>query len=487
MRYFGASLQRMLRTTLYFILASVIISFVGMTSLTGCKKPLLYSKSNLTFSKDTVVFDTIFTTIGSTTQSFKFYNPENRALKVDQIELMGGVNSPFRLNVDGVPGTFISDIEIEGKDSLFVFVDVTLEVNNALNPMIIEDSIRFRTNGVDQYVHLAVWGQDAYFHYKDVNTGTWPNDKPHVIFGYAAVDSAETLIIPAGTDIFLHKNALLINYKGTLEIQGELGNEVTLQGDRLEPLYEDVSGQYYGIYFQQARPSKINYCNIKNGTAGIHVFSADPSNPPGSNTVEITNTKITNCARYGLFLFTEELNPNARVMAENSIFAKNDVFSFFVLGGADYHLNHCHILGYGGGQQPAVGITNVYTNQNTGTQTIGRVDEGRITNSVIYGTLDCELGLDTNSYNNSVPLNFFFENNLIKCDPEPVSPLYDPSFNNVWNMDPQFYDITNDDFFFFSTSPLNNTASPTYPTSNGLDINGTTRNVIADKGAYEQL
>ena len=71
--------------------------------------------------------------------------------------------------------------------------------------MIVEDSIRFRTNGVDQYVKLAVWGQDAYFHYKDTNddiSNPWFNDKPHVVYGYAAIDSAKTLTIPAGTDIY---------------------------------------------------------------------------------------------------------------------------------------------------------------------------------------------------------------------------------------------------------------------------------------------
>lgn len=81
--------------------------------------------------------------------------------------------------------------------------------------MIVEDSIRFRTNGVDQYVKLAVWGQDMYFHYSnfqaeifDFNEGVWPNDKPHVIYGAAIVDSAKTLTIPEDTKVYLHKNSV---------------------------------------------------------------------------------------------------------------------------------------------------------------------------------------------------------------------------------------------------------------------------------------
>ncbi len=84
---------------------------------------------------------------------------------------MGGVNSPFSMNIDGDIGTTLTDIEIEGEDSLFAFIEVTLNINSQTLPMIIEDSIRFRTNGVDQYVKLAVWGQDMYYHYSNFQSG----------------------------------------------------------------------------------------------------------------------------------------------------------------------------------------------------------------------------------------------------------------------------------------------------------------------------
>ncbi|MFM7681763.1 MAG: hypothetical protein ACKO7P_03345, partial [Bacteroidota bacterium] len=210
------------------VFISILVLFFAL-SLGSCKKNGLLSKKNLEFSIDTLVFDTVFTTIGSTTQQFKIYNRENKTVKIEEIELMGGENSPFRMNVDGLMGNKLTNIEVLAKDSLFAFVEVTLNVNGEILPMIVEDSIRFRTNGIDQYIKLAVWGQDAYFHYKDLNEGTWPNDKPHVIYGYAAIDSAKTLTIQAGTQIHLHKNALLYVYKSTLNIQGTLGNEVVLQ------------------------------------------------------------------------------------------------------------------------------------------------------------------------------------------------------------------------------------------------------------------
>ena len=203
---------------------------------TGCKKNQLTTNGHLEFSLDTLVFDTVFTTIGSTTGQFKIYNRNSKTILVDEVELMGGVNSPFRINLDGISGLTHQDITVEANDSLFLFVEVTLDINGQNTPMVIEDSIRFKTNGLNQYIKLAVWGQDAYFYYNDTVQGAWAADKPHVIYGYALVDSSKTLTIEAGTQVHLHKNSILYIYKGSLNVNGFLDNEVVFQGDRLEAL-----------------------------------------------------------------------------------------------------------------------------------------------------------------------------------------------------------------------------------------------------------
>ncbi|MDR0803233.1 MAG: hypothetical protein LBE77_11880, partial [Fluviicola sp.] len=156
-----------------------------MLGSSSCKKKNLFGNGNLGFSTDTLVFDTVFTTIGSTTKYFKIYNPQTKALKISEVQLMGGSNSPFKLNLDGIKGVSFSDLELNSGDSLFCFAEVKLSVNSQNLPVIVEDSIRFRTNGEDQYVKLAVWGQDMYYHYSntgmgifDLNEGTWLNDKP---------------------------------------------------------------------------------------------------------------------------------------------------------------------------------------------------------------------------------------------------------------------------------------------------------------------
>ena len=466
----------MLRVLISFFCFGALVSLVTLTS---CKKPVFFSNGNLAFSTDTVMFDTVFTTIGSTTKNFKFYNNDSRTVAIEQIELMGGSDSPFRINVDGLSGLSFTDIEVEGNDSLYVFVEVTLDVNASVNPMVIEDSIRFRTNGVDQFVVLTIWGQDAYFHYKDSNEGVWPNDKPHVIYNYAGVDEDKTLTIQKNTQIYMHKDALLIVYRGTLNIEGELNEEVTIQGDRLEAEYDDVAGQFYGIYFQEARESKINYCNIKNGTAGIHVIEDHPANT--GYTVTMTNSQITNCARYGAILYS-----GAKLEAENCILAKN-FFHALAVYQADFNLNHCHLLGYSasGEQTPAVGISNVGYDLSTQEYYYGSINEGAITNSIIYGDLDQELVLDTVYPGAGLTFNFDFRYNLIRSETIQSGPEFS---NNIWNDDPLFVSPSNGDFLYYSVSPMHEAGSVTIPNnvpeSQFIGIRGIVRTGY-DQGAYE--
>ena len=452
---------------LYFILFSFVLGFLSLT--TSCGKINSLSKKHLSFSVDTLVFDTVFTTIGSTTQQFKIYNNDNKSVIIEEIELMGGANSFFRMNVDGIALDMIKDTKLLGRDSLFAFVEVTLNTNGQTLPLIIEDSIRFRTNGVDQYIKLAVWGQDAYFHYKDLNEGIWPNDKPHVIYGYAAVDSSKTLTIPAGTQIHLHKNALLYVYKSSLHVEGTLGNEVVFKGDRLEQMYQDVEGQYYGIYFHEAKESTIDYAIIKNGTSGIHVYSNDASNP--NYTLTLTNSKIFNHSRYGIFIYS-----GGKVKAENCIVSKCGTHALIILEGGDVNFNHCNLLGYGNSQSPAVGISNFYNDYTNGVTNVGSINEGKFYNCIISGNLNSELAIDTIQMN-GVSLNFDFKNCLIRSEIIFQDTFYQ---NTLWNDNPLFEDTAQGDFLFTSNSSLNGNGVVSSVTN---DILGSPRNNPPDIGA----
>jgi hypothetical protein len=455
--------------------AAIFASLVFSNS--ACKKKNLFGEGNLGFSNDTLVFDTVFTTIGSTTKYFKIYNHQNKALKISQVQLMGGTASKFKLNLDGLQGTSFSDLEIPSGDSLFCFVEVKLSVNGQNLPVIVEDSVRFTTNDEDQYVKLVAWGQDMHYHYSntgmgvfDLNEGTWPNDKPHVIYGAAFVDSAKTLNIVGGTKIYLHKNSILWNYKGTLNIDGDYNNKVIIQGDRLEAYYNDVPGQYYGIYFQEARPSMIDNAIIKNATAGIHVDSRDAAFT--QTTLTISNTEIKNAASYGLFLFD-----GPKVYGENVLVHSSGVHSLLVIQGADFTFNHCDFLGYGSGEgtTPAVGISNYYTNAQ-GT-TVADIPNANFNNCVIYGSSGEHLAIDT-IQPGGLTLNFHFRKCVIL-----KSNFSNPMFENCTAANPLFINPSGDNFEFYGASSLNNTGAPT---TVSFDITGFPRPDLnsPDIGAY---
>lgn len=179
------------------------------------------------------------------------YNPSDNKVNVSSVRLARGSSSPFRMNIDGIAATEIRDLEIAGKDSLFVFVKVTIDPNQADAPLIQNDSIVFTTNGNIQDVKLVAWGQDAYFYRNGIigSDYVFTPEKPHVIYGYLIVDSLYTLSVEAGARVHLHSGAILMVYRdATIKVNGTRENPVIFEGDRLEDYYRDIPGQWGRIW-----------------------------------------------------------------------------------------------------------------------------------------------------------------------------------------------------------------------------------------------
>ena len=66
----------------------------------------------LSFSTDTLAFDTIFSTIGSTTRQFMIYNKNSEPLSIESIMLASGESTGFRMNVDGRKGSSFNNVGI---------------------------------------------------------------------------------------------------------------------------------------------------------------------------------------------------------------------------------------------------------------------------------------------------------------------------------------------------------------------------------------
>ena len=289
-----------------------IVSICFSISFISCKKDKLLTDPSATvaFSQDSILFDTVFTTIGSATRNIRIINNNNQKINISAIYLEQGQSSNFMLNVDGVPGKTVNDVEILAHDSIYVFVQVNVNPTSALSPLIIQDKIIVNVNGNYQSVALEAWGQDAHYHFPDkaiqykngylpystvstVTTGVTVNwgggalgqpddDKPHVIYGWLVVDSLQKLVINPGVKVYFHQNAGLWVYRyGTLQVNGTKGNEVIFQGDRREADYADLPGQWDRIWINEGHTDNyINYAIIKNSFIGVQAsFLMDPNQP----------------------------------------------------------------------------------------------------------------------------------------------------------------------------------------------------------------
>lgn len=451
--------------------------------------------AKLVFSGDTILFDTVFTTVGSTTKQLKIYNPYSQKIIVSSIRLAGGINSNFRLNIDGVPASEMSNVEIEPKDSIYIFVKVTVDPNNSNSPMVISDSILFETNGNIQQVQLVAWGQDAYYHTPNhsiqLSDGSfiyfsyarckipWKNDKPHVLYGNVVVDSDSILIIKENTRIHLHKNSVLWVYEGgTLKVEGTLGNPVTFQGDRLEQSYKEIPGQWGKIWLSAgSKNNEINHAIIKNGVVGIHVdtTAANPIQP----TLKIENTIIKNMSAAGVFA------QGSWVTAENCVIGNCGQYAVVFNIGGNYDFRHCTIgnyWNYSTRNTTSIVLNNWYEDINHQTQPRDLV-KAYFGNCIIYGSVAEEILLDNKP---GALFNYKFDNCLLKTQLN----TSDPNFyaNCIINSDPAFADVSKNDYQLNSGSAAINKGLMSIAQYIPFDIlrHNRTNDVAPDMGAYEK-
>jgi hypothetical protein len=257
----------------------IVVTALAVSSCT--KNSFITSKdAAVTFSADTLFFDTVFVTTGSVTQSVKIINPNSQKLQLTDIRLMGGAQSYFAINIDGSPGPGVSHVDIDAGDSLYIFVAVQINPNAANLPFIVQDSIQVEFNGNQQYIQLQAWGQNANFLRNQVLTGStvWSPALPYVIQGGLQIDTGATLTIPAGCRVYFHADAPLL-VDGSLQVNGTDSNRVLFTGDRLDAPYNGYPGSWPGIYFRGASNNdQLQYAVVENADESV-VVSAPPAGP----------------------------------------------------------------------------------------------------------------------------------------------------------------------------------------------------------------
>ncbi|MEM1003093.1 MAG: hypothetical protein AAGH46_10635, partial [Bacteroidota bacterium] len=367
-----------------------ILGIIFLMTWSSCREDFEFEPStgNLVFERDTVYLDTVFTNIGSSTYNLKVYNRSDNDIVIPSIQLEQGVNSFYRLNVDGSTGLqgaqqgkVFENVELLAEDSLFIFIETTVDIEQLSQSdiqFLYTDRILFDTGSNQQDVDLVTLVKDAVFIFpdRDPETGivetlsfdtngdgnleeteiqgrflsdeelTFTNEKPYVIYGYAAVDANKTLVMDPGARVHFHRDSgILVTSGGSLEINGELSsdqelleNEVILQGDRLEPFFEDVPGQWGTLWlFNESVDNQMNYATIKNATVGILCEGDDQSE---TDKLIISNSQIYNSSAFGI------LGRATSISAENLVINNSGQGSFAGTLGGRYTLTHCTIANY---------------------------------------------------------------------------------------------------------------------------------------------
>ncbi len=477
------------------------------------------STGNLSFSKDTVFLDTVFTNIGSSTRTLKIYNKSSNNVTIPTIQLGRGENSFYRLNVDGIAGKTFENIDILAKDSIFVFIEATIDFNQVTNP-IYTDSIVFDTGENIQDVKLVTLVQDAHFLFpkRDAqgikekivlgvdaegqeiavdgfyleDNAVWTNDKPYVIYGYVGVNSNNSLTIEKGVRVHFHKNSgLLVEKGGSLQVRGELNEEVIFEGDRLEPIFSDTPGQWSAIWLRAgSKNHNINYAVIKNNIVGILMDSIGSLFEP---TLKISNTQIYNTSSFGL------LGRSANIEGENLVIANNGQSSLACTIGGTYNFTHATFANYWNSSirnLPTVLVNNFVQFSNAdGSESIIIRDltAANFTNCIIDGSQNVEYFLDQAE---GGMFNFNFKNNLLKFDDFNDDFIDDPLYNfedlsiyqnNIINGEPDFKDVFHNEYIIGAESSGNEKADVNTALQIPFDILGINRTTTPDIGAYQHI
>ncbi|MBT4413569.1 MAG: hypothetical protein HOC83_05710 [Polaribacter sp.] len=497
----------------YFITFLICVALISVSS---CRKDFstIPNFGSLEFSKDTIFLDTIFSNIGSGTYNLKVYNRGNKSITIPEIALEKGTSSNYRLNVDGIAGKAFNDIDILAQDSIFVFIETTINASSVANPLY-TDRILFDTGSNQQDVDLVTLVQDANFIYpgKDPITMkidsltidgqatnikgrfltdtelTITNSKPTVIYGYAAVPSNRTLTIEAGARIYFHNNSgLIIDDKATFKVNGTLTEKVVFQGDRLENNFSQIPGQWGTIWMRAgSKDNEIYHAQIKNGIIGILIDSLGSASTP---TLKLQNSEIYNHSNFGI------LARETNIEAHNVVIGSAGEASLAATIGGTYNFTHSTFANFwnnGIRQLPAVLVNNFFTYEDeNGQETIETRDlvAANFTNCIFDGNNNIEFVLDKAdgggvfNYNISNCMiqfndtnNSFNDNNELDF----TNSLYQ---NIILNGNSHFKDSQNEDFIIGQDSDGINKAKVTLFST---DILGIDRTISPDIGAYQHI
>ena len=336
------------------ILKLSLLALIAIGIFCSCKKKdeKICPESNcvLSFDRDTVVFDTtVFTGVKTITKRLRVFNNNENAVEISEISVPE--SSPFSLVIDGKRTNSLKDVFLRGEDFLLILVEATFNENGSDSIMIVEDYLKFITNGQEQSVVLAAPTQDVYLHNGNtICDETWKNNKPHLIYNGVLVDAGCKLTIEPGCKIYsAGRSGIYI--LGSIESIGTAEDPIIFTDARLDnPDYDDAFGVWEGIILANGSENNIFEWNIiNNAVSGIFLAT---NNMDGTIDNIIGHTFINTIggnANVPSFNVQElQITPgigfyaaNSEVLVYNSLITNCTFSSAYVYGeGTYYFLNN---------------------------------------------------------------------------------------------------------------------------------------------------
>tara|TARA_B100000900_G_scaffold413759_1_gene438510 strand:- start:2948 stop:4495 length:1548 start_codon:yes stop_codon:yes gene_type:complete len=491
----------------------------------ACDYDLSFSPAqtqDIRFSSDTVYLDTVFTSIGSSTYNLRIYNQANHNIKIGSIRLGQASDSQFRLNVDGMHGQDFNDVEILANDSIYVFIETTVNIKDyAANApeflyndqllvdeqtveliTLVKDAIFLYPKREDGFKEMIPLGTDEEGNafgiegfYLEDNELIFTNERPYVIYGYAGVPSEKTVRFEAGARIHFHDNSGLIAAESSsVHVLGEQSadaemqeGEVIFEGDRLEPFFENIPGQWGAIWLTAGSTNHIfRHATIKNASVGILMDYNDETENP---TLVLEQTQIHNSSAVGLWAKT------GHVRAVNSIFGNAGNASFFGNIGGSYEFTHCTFANYWNRSfrsTPAV-ILNDYVPISETEDFVMPLEKAVFANCIIDGNQTVEFGVEQKG---DQELSFSLDHTALRFSPADETiyenPYYDFSSSTLYpklilNKQTAFHQPSTNDFRISQESEVIGLGKSTHAASVPVDLNGVDRTNLPDLGAFQHL
>ncbi|MCO5247394.1 MAG: hypothetical protein M9887_00370 [Chitinophagales bacterium] len=459
--------------------------------LSSCKKDKIdrSGQVELKFSTDTLTFDTLFVSLGSTTRSFTVRNPSKKQVEISHIYLKGMNNSNFRLTIDGDLTNEVKDIIIPAQDSIYIFAEVTVDPNREHLPFIIEDEVVFETKGKKQQVILNAYGQNAHFiNGETIETQTWTNDLPYVILNSVEIAEHHTLTIQEGVTVYFGGNSGMF-VSGTLKVEGgkDTTGWVTFRGYRLDKqvtgvAYDKLPGQWLGVFLMRgSQNNEINNFRMRGSQYGLNIGNTEIAEIPNISfanapDLKISNSIIYNSSTYGIFAFL------SKVDATNVLIYNAGKNAFNVSLGGEYDIKHCTFYlkpsVFLEHKEPAVYISNYHiidVNSPTFTADLNF----KMTNSIADGSGEDEIlyDLDKNTTVKSMVENSAIRNKITFPDVVETNV-------NLYNENFGYIDVNKDDYRLGKGSVLINKGK-----NIGIknDILWNPRDEQPDIGAFEYI